>query len=209
MNLAKIYIIDDDPAVLDSLRLLFSTVGYDVEIFGSAHDFLNEVTPETQGCVVLDLQMAEMSGFETMKELDKRGVALPIVIITANGEISQAIEAMRAGAVDFLEKPFDDDALLNCVHRIVSGADQLEERHIADRFKALTKREREVLFALVGGKSNKDIASELRLEPATVERRRAQVMTKMEAHSLADLARMTMRVPESRKALEARSRRSH
>lgn len=192
-----IYIVDDDPAVRDALQLLLATDGYCVKTYPSAPAFLAEATSDSAGCVVADVRMPEMSGLDMLVEMKRRNLRLPVIIITGHGDVPLAVEAMKRGAEDFIEKPFDDEALFQSVKRALShgAVVQLryaEERKTADKLQLLTKREREILEKLAEGRSNKVIAHELGISVRTAEVHRANVMTKMRAKNLAELVRMVI-----------------
>lgn len=192
-----IYVIDDDEAVRQSIEFLLKTVGITVRGFDSAKAFF-EVLPEIEhGCVVTDVRMPEITGIDVLREVSEKKPDLPVIIITGHGDVPLAVEAMKLGAVDFLEKPFDDDLLIESVRSALSrDADtakrKAEVAEINDKLNALSKREREVLEGLVAGKPNKTIAFDLGISPRTVEIYRANLMTKMSANSLSDLVRMAM-----------------
>jgi two-component system, LuxR family, response regulator FixJ len=192
-----IYVIDDDDAVRQSLEFLLKTAGIAVRSFESATAFL-EVLPQLQsGCIITDVRMPEVTGIDLLRRVKALNLELPIIVITGHGDIALAVEAMKIGAVDFLEKPFDDDLLLAAVRSALnSEADaakrKAEHAGIHDRLAALSNRERQVLEGLVAGKANKLIAFDLGISPRTVEIYRANVMTKMAASSLSDLVRMAM-----------------
>ncbi|HZD88759.1 MAG TPA: response regulator FixJ [Pseudolabrys sp.] len=192
-----IYVIDDDEAVRQSLEFLLKTAGLNVRSFDSARTFL-EVLPEIRsGCIVTDVRMPEITGIDLLRRVKELGLDLPVIVITGHGDISLAVEAMKIGAVDFLEKPFDDDTLLEAVRASLTRTAGTAERNaelteIHDRLEALSNRERQVLQGLVAGKANKVIAFDLGISPRTVEIYRANLMTKMAANSLSDLVRMAM-----------------
>ena len=192
-----IYVIDDDDAVRQSLEFLLKTAGLSVRSFDSARTFL-EVLPEIRsGCIVTDVRMPEITGIDLLRRVKVLGLDLPVIVITGHGDISLAVEAMKIGAVDFLEKPFDDDTLLEAVRASLTRTAGTAERNaelteIHDRLEALSNRERQVLQGLVAGKANKVIAFDLGISPRTVEIYRANLMTKMAANSLSDLVRMAM-----------------
>ncbi len=192
-----IYVIDDDEAVRQSIEFLLKTVGITVHGFDSAKAFF-EVLPQIEnGCVVTDVRMPEITGIDVLREVGEKKPGLPVIIITGHGDVPLAVEAMKLGAVDFLEKPFDDDLLIESVRSALSrDADtakrKAEVAEINDKLAALSKREREVLEGLVIGKPNKTIAFDLGISPRTVEIYRANLMTKMSANSLSDLVRMAM-----------------
>ncbi len=194
---ATVFVIDDDAAVCDSLRFLIESVGLRVKTFGSADAFLAVCKPGTAGCLVLDLRMPGMSGLELQEEMARRGLGLPVIIITAHGDVPAAVRAMRAGAVDFMSKPFSDQALLDRIHQALlqdarGRVERAARNAIAARISLLTPREREVMDLVVSGKPNKEIAAILDLSTKTVETHRARVMDKMEASSVADLVRMVL-----------------
>lgn len=192
-----VHVVDDDPAVRDSLRWLIEGEGLLVQAHASAEDFLGALVPEQPGCALVDLRMPGMSGLELQQALARRGVGLPLVFISAHGEVPLAVTAMRRGAVDFVEKPFDNGALLDTVRRALD-ADVLrrvgdEERAaMRARLATLSPREREVLEAVVAGRANKRIAAALGISIKTVEVHRARVMDKMGASSIAELVRLVV-----------------
>jgi two-component system response regulator FixJ len=192
-----IYVIDDDDAVRQSLEFLLRTHGIAVRGFESAKAFL-EILPQIQsGCIVTDVRMPEVTGIDLLRRVKELKLDIPVVVITGHGDITLAVEAMKIGAVDFLEKPFDDDLLLAAVRSALSWeADaakrKAEHADIYDKLAALSNRERQVLEGLVAGNANKTIAFDLGISPRTVEIYRANVMTKMAANSLSDLVRMAM-----------------
>jgi two-component system response regulator FixJ len=192
-----IFIVDDDEAVRDSLQILLGTEGYRTAVFGSALDFLDAYTAGQVGCLLADVRMPDMSGLDLQEILAERQLHLPVVIITGHGDVSMAVRAMKAGAVDFIEKPFVDTTILESVRRALSRADRPrgDEALAAEaeaRLQALTPREREVLERLVLGRPNKIIAFELNISPRTVEIHRARVMEKMQAESLSHLVRLAL-----------------
>ncbi len=194
-----VFIVDDDAAVRDSLGLLLRSMGLPVETFESGRAFLDAGRDSRQGCLVLDIRMPGMSGLELQQELVARHSLLPIIFITGHGDVPMAVEAMQAGAVDFIQKPFRDQDLLDRINQALEkdalGRRMLAERaQIHRRLETLTPREREVLAMIVAGKANKVIAGDLNLSQRTVEIHRARVMEKMGAHSLAHLVRMAMQV---------------
>jgi two-component system response regulator FixJ len=192
-----IYVIDDDDAVRQSLEFLLKTAGITVRSFESGQAFL-EVLPQIHsGCVITDVRMPEVTGIDVLRRVKEINADLPVIVITGHGDISLAVEAMKIGAVDFLEKPFDDDLLLTAVRSALStdadaGKRKAEIAEIHDKLAALSNRERQVLEGLVAGKANKTIAFDLGISPRTVEIYRANLMTKMAANSLSDLVRMAM-----------------
>lgn len=192
-----IYVIDDDDAVRQSLEFLLKTAGYAVTGFESAKAFL-EILPELRsGCIITDVRMPEITGIDLLRRVKELGVDIPVIVITGHGDISLAVDAMKLGAVDFLEKPFDDDQLLAALKSALNqDADQAERKaelsEIHDKLAVLSNRERQVLDGLVAGNANKTIAFDLGISPRTVEIYRANLMTKMAANSLSDLVRMAM-----------------
>ncbi len=192
-----VFVVDDDAAVCDSLRFLIESVGLQVRTFSSADEFLAAYTPDQPGCLVLDIRMPGMSGLELQEQLAKRGYTLPVIIITAHGDVPSAVRAMHAGAVDFMSKPFNDQSLLDRVHQALAKdartrRDEAVRAAIAAKVALLTPREREVMDLVVSGMSNKGIAAQLQLSAKTVETHRARVMEKMEAGSVAELVHMAL-----------------
>jgi len=194
---SRVFIVDDDEDVRDSLRLLLRSVGLEAETFASAQGFLAAFDPQRAGCLVLDIRMPGMSGLDLQKRLSELGATVPIIFITGHSDVPVAVRAMRSGAIDFLQKPFDDQELLDRIHQALA----LDARHrraladrqpILDRLASLTPREREVMDLVVQGLANKNVASELGVSPRTIEIHRARVMAKMKASSLAHLVRMAL-----------------
>ncbi len=199
---ATVFIVDDDQEVRQALALLMESVGLRVETFESGNDFLQQFDPDRPGCMILDVRMPGMSGLELQARLAAEIVHPPVIIITGHGDVPMAVRAVQAGAVDFIEKPFNDQALLDSVHRALDldarkrgRASKLAE--IRSRLQTLTPREQEVMKLVVAGKRNKVIALELSVSQSTVEAHRARVMEKMEARSLSDLMRMVLSVEDS------------
>ena len=192
-----VHVIDDDDAMRESLDFLLDSAGLTARTYASAAEFLAVADAAEPGCVVTDIRMPGMNGLELVGELKSRGVALPIVVITGHGDVPLAVEAMKAGVADFLEKPFSDDVLLATIRRCLDGlaqseSQQAEARRINEIFDQLSPRERDVLRGVVAGKPNKVIAHELGISPRTVEVYRANVMTKTRANAVSDLVRMAM-----------------
>jgi two-component system response regulator FixJ len=193
-----VHVVDDDDAVRDSLGFLLETEGFSVRSYESAPQLLAEASRLAAGCIVTDVRMPEMSGLELVRRLNALGVDLPIVVMTGHADVPLAVEAMKAGVVDFIEKPFDQDVMLAAVRAALSrdpAGPRREDPEVAairGRIAALSGREAEVLERLVAGKPNKIIAYELGISPRTVEVYRANVMTKMQAASLSELVRMTL-----------------
>jgi two-component system response regulator FixJ len=192
-----VHVIDDDKAMRDSLAFLLEASGLDARTWGSAASFLDQLDAAAGGVVVTDVRMPGMSGLELVRRLRARSCALPVIMITGHGDVPLAVEAMKAGVVDFLEKPFDEQSLLAAIRsaladRSKAQTDEAERERIRAVFDELTPREREVLDGVVDGKLNKVIAHELSISPRTVEVYRANVMSKTGAHSLSELVRMVL-----------------
>ncbi len=196
-NNAIVYVIDDDEAARQSLEFLLRANAFEVETFESGTAFLKIVPSIKSGCVITDVRMPEISGMELLRRLREIKIQLPVIVMTGHGDVPLAVEAMKFGAADFLEKPFDDGILLTAVRTALSRQDgdnrrQAERAAIDERLAALSNREREVLEGLVAGHANKRIAYDLGISPRTVEIYRANLMTKMQAASLSDLVRMAL-----------------
>jgi two-component system response regulator FixJ len=194
---AVVHVIDDDDAVRESLAFLLKSARLAVKTYESAAAFLRASPPVTTGCVITDVRMPEISGIELLQRLRERNVGIPAIVITGHGDVPLAVEAMKLGAADFFEKPFDDEALLTAVrsalsHLADSSKRDAEQADINGKLATLSNREREVLEGLVSGHPNKTIAYDLGISPRTVEVYRANVMTKMNAASLSDLVRMAL-----------------
>jgi len=196
-NNMTVYVIDDDVAVRESLEFLLRTAGITVRGFESASAFLNHLPQVKTGCIVTDIRMPDITGIDLLKRVKERSPHIPVIVITGHGDVPLAVEAMKFGAADFLEKPFDDKVLLDAVRAALdTGADVSRHKadiaQIHDKLAALSQRERQVLEGLVAGGANKTIAFNLGISPRTVEIYRANLMTKMEANSLSDLVRMAI-----------------
>lgn len=194
---ATVFIVDDDPAIRDSLSLLLGLKGFRTQCFASAEDFILCYRPEWPGCLILDIRMPSMSGLELQAALNAKNIDLPIVIITAHGDMAMTRHTLKAGAIDFLEKPLDEDLLVVAVSDALDRdthrrRDLAKSEHFAMRQARLTPREREVLKLLINGKRNCDIADILGISPRTVEVFKARVMGKMETETIADLIRMAV-----------------
>lgn len=192
-----VHVIDDDAAVRDSLAFLLETADLTVRTYASAAEFLDAVPAMTHGCIVTDVRMPEMSGVDLARRLKELGVPDPVIVITGHADVPLAVEAMKAGVADFIEKPFDDEVILAAIRsalerggKDIEGA--AERARIAERIAALSGREKEVLDGLVAGHANKVIAYDLGISARTVEVYRANVMTKMGASSLSELVRMAL-----------------
>ena len=192
-----VFIVDDDDAVRDSLTLLMRAAGMKARTYASAESFLEDLDGDPDGCLLLDIRMPGMSGLELQAKLAKTRTTLPIVFITAHGDVPMAVEAMRMGALDFVQKPFDDEELVGKVRAAMidghrSHEEEAERSIVRERIRKLTARERHVMGQVVQGKANKVIAADLGISQRTVEIHRARVMEKMEAPSLAHLVRFVM-----------------
>ena len=190
-----VFIVDDDAAIRDSLTLLLSLRGYRTASFSSAEDFLRAWAPDWSGCVVADIRMSGMSGLELQRELKARGIDIPIIILTAHGDVDSARDAFKAHAVDFLEKPFDDKALFAAIETACRKeesrwAQQRERQRAGEALAELTAREREVMELAVEGQHNREIGLRLGISARTVEVHKARVMDKLGARTLADLIRI-------------------
>lgn len=197
-----VFVVDDDPGVRDAVRLLLRSVGLPALQFASAAEFLQEFDPDAPGCIVLDLRMPGMSGRELQKRLLEMGSRTPIIFVTAHGDVPTAVDAVKDGAVDFIQKPFPDQKLLDMIHEALEldrrSREEREERgYIEDRVETLTPREREVMERVAMGKLNKTVARELGISQRTVEIHRARVMEKMEARSVPDLVQMILKLEGS------------
>ena len=192
-----VFIVDDDAAIRFAMQALMDSVNLNHEIFASADEFLEKMTDQRPGCLVLDIRMPGLGGLELQEELIKRGNTLPIIFITGHGDVPMAVEAMQKGTVDFIQKPFRDQELLDRIREALATDEERREQQqhhaeVASRLDRLTNREREVFDLVVTGKPNKVIAYELGVSQRTVEIHRARVMEKMQARSLADLVKMHM-----------------
>ena len=197
-NRGKVYVIDDDEAMRDSLDFLLGAADFDVTLFESAQHFLDALPGVDFGCVVSDVRMPGIDGIELLKRMKASSSPFPVLVITGHGDVPLAVEAMKLGAVDFLEKPFEDDRLIGMIDIALTqaGADARSEAATLDitaRVSSLSPRERQVMEGLVAGLSNKLIAMEYDISPRTIEVYRANVMTKMQASSLSELVRLAMR----------------
>jgi two-component system, LuxR family, response regulator FixJ len=194
----KVYVIDDDAAMRDSLSFLLDAANFDVTLFENAVNFLEGLSKLDFGCVVSDVRMPGIDGIELLKRMKELDSPFPIVIITGHGDVPLAVEAMKLGAVDFLEKPFEDDRLVAMIELAIrqgepAAKDEAATRDIAERVATLSPRERQVMEGLIAGLSNKMIARNYDISPRTIEVYRANVMTKMQAGSLSELVRLAMR----------------
>jgi len=197
-NEPTVFVIDDEEAVRDSIRMLLERRGYKVSAFASADEFLRRLTPSAGGCIVSDVRLNGTSGLDLQRKLTERGSPLPIILITGHGDIDMAVLAIKRGAFDFIEKPFNDTRLYQSVADALAAGRQDQARCAAiaalkARLAELSERQREVMMLLVQGLSNKEIAQQLGISPRTVETYRAFVMAKTDAQSLADLVKLAMR----------------
>lgn len=192
-----VHAIDDDDAARDALRFLLEAAGLKVRTYESAKSFLERFPDIEPGCIVTDVRMPEISGIDLLRSVQSGSSSLPVIVITGHGDIALAVEAMKLGALDFFEKPYDDEALLGAIRTALSRREDDLKRdsvrtEVLDRLAELTARERQVLDGLIAGKANKNIAFDLEISPRTVEIYRANVMTKMKASSLSELVRMAL-----------------
>ena len=188
-----VHIVDDDEAVRQSLAFLLSSTGLAVRLYDSASAFLAGLASVKGGCLITDMRMPDMTGLELLHQLRAKACGLPAIVITGHGDVALAVEAMKAGAVDFIEKPFDQEAILTAVKAALErGGEGGDTAAIAARLASLSERERQVLEGLIAGHPNKTIAYDLGISPRTVEVYRANLMTKMEARSLSELIRMAI-----------------
>jgi two-component system, LuxR family, response regulator FixJ len=196
-NEGVVHVVDDDLAVRQSLSFLLASDGLPVRLHESALAFLEAMTETATGCIVTDVRMPGIDGIELLRRLKARGFGLPVIVMTGHADVPMAVEAMKEGAVDFIEKPFDDDLFLAAVRSALRLQEQHAQRdaqiaEVQARLQGLSERERQVLGGLVAGKANKVIAYDLGISPRTVEIYRANVMTKMQAGSLSELVRMAL-----------------
>lgn len=190
--MATVFIVDDDDAFRQSLKYLLESVLMDVQTYASAEAFLESYTSYTQGCLLLDVRMPEMSGLQLQQELNKYHYPLPIIMLTGHGDVPMAVQAMKYGAMEFMEKPFNDQALLECIHLAlrkdkINYKKRLDYHTVKARLLSLTRREKEVLQLIIDKHTNKSIAEKLRVSVKTIESHRKNVMDKMYTKSLVDL----------------------
>jgi FixJ family two-component response regulator len=196
---AVVFVVDDDAAIRNSLRRLIMSVGFDVELFPSARAFLGARRPDAPGCLVLDVRLPGLSGLDLQRELAATDAELPIIFITGHGDIPMSVRAMKAGAIEFLTKPFREQELLDAIRHAIDRdramrAERRERTELRARYASLTPRERDVMARIVAGLPNKNIASDLGTTEATVKEQRGHVMAKMRAGSVADLVRFASRL---------------
>ena len=211
---AVVFVVDDDASMRRSTERLIRSVGFSVQTFGSAKEFLNFRRPDLPACLVLDVRLPDSSGLDLQHELSRSGIGVPVIFITAHGDIPMSVQAMKAGAVEFLSKPFREEDLLGAIRHAIerdAAARQQAARVAAlrARYERLTARQREVMALVVAGKLNKQIAADLESTEKTVKVHRGEVMHRMQADSLADLVRMAeaLRTPDLRQTSEAYPRR--
>jgi FixJ family two-component response regulator len=188
-----VFVVDDDPDMRDALNGLFTQVGLRVEAFASAIEFLERQLPAVPSCVVVDIRMPRLSGFALQSELARKGVSIPIIFITSHGDISMSVKAMKAGAIDFLTKPFRDQEILDAVNGAIERdlkrrSEEKSNAELRARFESLTPRERQIMALITGGLMNKQVAGKIGVSEMTVKIHRGSVMRKMQVKSLADLA---------------------
>lgn len=196
-----VFIVDDDQEVREAIQLLMESVGLTARSFASAQAYLDQFDPGRPGCLILDVRMKGMSGLDLQQRLAQAPIHPPVIVITGHGDVPMAVRAVKAGAVDFIEKPFNDQTLLDAVHRAFDqdARNRGQASRLADiqeRLTRLTPREREILDQVIAGKRNKVISADLGISQSTVEAHRAKVMEKMQARSLSDLMRMMMAIDD-------------
>ncbi|MGJ0485515.1 MAG: response regulator transcription factor [Methylomicrobium sp.] len=194
---AVVYLVDDEFAIRDSLTLLIESAGFTVQSFASALEFLDNYDSERPGCLLLDVRMPAMSGLELQKELNERGISIPIIFISGHAEVADSAKAFRAGAIDFLEKPFENSVLLERIEEginkdIYARSQQSLKHEIQQRLEQLTPREMEVLRLIVSSHSNKESAKILKVSNRTIDAHRARIMDKLQVDSLAELMKIAM-----------------
>ncbi len=194
---STIFIVDDDPAMRDSLSWLLKNIGYTVDVFSSAQEFLEKYEPQAPGCMVLDVRLPGMSGLQLQQKMKSEGISLPVIIISGHGDVPMAVKAMQQGALVFLEKPFRDQELLDNIQEALVIDTKYRKKDAASKIvrayiESLTQREKEVMELMVKGDSSKEIAKLCEISVKTVEIHRARVMEKMQAASLPELVHMTI-----------------
>jgi FixJ family two-component response regulator len=193
-----VFLVDDEPSVLKAIARLLRSSGFNVQTFRSPEEFLSDYDPNTSGCLVLDVAMPGLNGLDLQELLSSKGIDLPIIFLSARGDIPMSVQAMKRGAVDFLEKPANDEELLKAIEAGInrdaaSRQERVDRLAILQRLATLTPREKEVLAHIISGKPNKQVAADLGIVEKTIKVHRARVMTKMDAQSLADLVRIAER----------------
>ncbi len=197
-NDLTVYIIDDDEAIRESMAMLMRSKALRAEVFSGAQEFLEKCNPESAGCLLVDVRMPKISGLELQQLLSAQGYSLPVIVMTGHGDVALAVQAMKAGAIDFIEKPFDEATLLTSIHlclqkQINNQNADVEAQKAAQRLAELSPREHDVFKRLAQGLPNKVIASELNISSRTVEAHRAKIMEKLGAKSLADIVRLAFK----------------
>jgi two-component system, LuxR family, response regulator FixJ len=197
-----VFVVDDDPGIRDSVTWLFQSVGLPVETYGSAQTFLDTYVPSRPGCLILDVRLPGMGGLDLLEALRRRGATLPVIVVTAFGEVHSTVRAMKGGAIDVMEKPTRDQVLLDRVHQALekdrrTRASLASRADAVARYARLSKREVEVLKLIIAGKANKEIAGELERSTKTVEAHRAAIMRKLGARSIAEVVRIVLLAEES------------
>jgi FixJ family two-component response regulator len=198
-----VFVVDDDEAICESLRLLIGDIGLEVRTFTSARQFLEEYDSSRPGCLVLDVRMSGISGLELQARLNETGIHIPTIIITGHADVPMAVEAMKAGATDFIEKPFRDQVLLDSIQKAIDldlriRRQRQEHQDVQSRLTLLTQREREVMDRLVAGKSNKSIAFDLGISQKTVDFHRANILDKIGVNSVVELVRLVQKASGGR-----------
>ena len=193
-----VYVVDDDPAMRESLEFLLDAAGFSVTTFDSATDFLQQLPRLTFGCIVSDIRMPGIDGMELLRDVKAGRAEMPIIIMTGHGDIPLAVEAIKLGALDFLEKPFEDERMIGAIRTALergkaAAKDEVVASDVAARIASLSQRERQVMDGIVAGLSNKQMARDYDISPRTIEVYRANVMTKMQARSLSELVRTALR----------------
>lgn len=208
-ELGTVFVVDDDASMREALKNLLRSVGHEVETFGNAQEFLSSYRSDAPGCLILDVRLPGLSGLDLQRQLAEANVHLPIVFITGHGDIQMSVRAIKAGAVEFLTKPFRDQDLLDAVQQAVdrdrvTRAEQAEMTDLRARYESLSPREKEVMGLVVNGRLNKQIAGEIGTSEATVKLHRGNLMQKMRADSLADLIRMAERLSPTAQQFHAK-----
>ncbi|QEG18065.1 response regulator transcription factor [Gimesia maris] len=198
---ATVFVVDDDPAIRKSLRWLIESVGLKVQTHELASEFLESYSPEIPGCLVLDIRIPGMSGLELQEKLRERGYDIPVIIVSGYGDVPMAVRAMKAGAIDFLEKPVSDQVLLDYIQKgietdIKNKQNRIQNQDLMERKELLTRREREVMEYVVAGFSSREIAGTLNVSFKTVEAHRAKIMKKMQAKSVPKLIQMDLQIKD-------------
>ncbi len=205
-----VFVVDDDEAVRDSLRWLIQSVGLDVALFGSAQEFLDAYDASVPGCLVLDVRMPGLSGLDLQERLNQEQINIPVIIVTGHGDVPMAVRAMKAGAAEFIEKPFSDQVLLDQIQAAIARdrtarKAQSDKAYIGERISRLTAREHEVMDLVVAGHSSRQIAARLGVNPKTIEAHRSHIMEKMEADGVAHLVKLVLTATQRQQSAEGNS----